>query len=66
MSSLRHGKIERAIANEIADAAKLNPVTGRPGTVLVSSWELTCEVYQDYGTLKWKPSLAQGRHTRHG
>jgi hypothetical protein len=62
MSALRHGKIERAIAKEIANAAKLD-AAGMPRTVLVHSWSLTHTVFRDYHNPEqgwdWEPSLAQ-------
>ena len=59
MSTLRHGKVERAIAAEIADAAK------RIGTVLITSDELVDNVYCPEGMngldwdQRWRPTLAQ-------
>lgn len=54
------GKIERVIAAEIADAAIVDEETGKPGTVLISSWELLSTVYEDHSTwdFKWKPTPA--------
>ena len=62
MSALRHGKIERAIATEIADAIK--PRFGHSSSVLVRSDVLVGDVYcpKDLNwddEIAWKPTLAQ-------
>ena len=63
MSTLRHGKVERAIAAEIADAAK--PDRGRIGPVHIRSDQLVDEVDRPedvrlgWNWADWKPTLAQ-------
>ncbi len=62
MSALRHGKIERAIATEIARAAK--PSFGGVSSVLIRSRQLVDEVYRPKGgsggwDWDWKPMPAQ-------
>jgi hypothetical protein len=39
------GRIGRAIAHKIECARLLDPITGKPGMVPISSWELMCDVY---------------------
>ena len=39
------GRIGRAIAHKIECARLLDPITGKPGMVPISSWELMCAVY---------------------
>ena len=41
------GRIGQAIAHQIERARQLD-TTGRPGTVLISSWDLLCDVYGDH------------------
>ncbi len=64
MSTLRHGKIERAIAAEIADAANSDRFR-RIGPVHIRSDQLVDEVYcpedarHGWNWADWKPTLAQ-------
>ena len=72
MSTLRHGKIERAIAAEIADAPNSDRF-GRIGPVHIRSDQLVDEVYcpedvrHGWNWADWKPTpgSAEGGHPRH-
>jgi hypothetical protein len=69
MSTLRYGKIERAIAAEIVRDARIDH-SGKKGTVLIRSDMLMRYLYAPpdpvYGgstwDSNWKPSPAEGRH----
>jgi hypothetical protein len=60
MSILRHGKIERAIADEIAEAER------REMSVLITSWGLTCTVFDSWDsplTLAQRKAVTRAMHS---
>ncbi len=71
MSTLRHGKIERAIMAIIEDDRK--GFRGEPGSVLITSLEVVRAVYNPYlatgpcttaeydALHRWKPTMAQSK-----